>query len=548
MGNICPWCCKDSDDSQANNNYGDGGTARNSQRSLASSEVNDRTPLLGQSGSHNSYNLPVSSVPFNNTPINTEPLSFLTTVDPLPPPPILNDNHTDSRTAKLPSNETAESSMATIVERMLPDLIDVGGWGATTHQSNTNIQQLNAQNDHLKQLLSKSLQSTRTSILPDAGASNLSSLLSNRPISADICHFVAHTASELSRLLIDEIKIVHKEDLSTSNIEKDDSTHTSDRSTVTTDDEFFDELMDVPPEFEDCLIPDKCQNEITALEHLTKCLNRRFNAYPVVCMGTLENAVKEAFGSTDINKRCPLLIYVNNDKSIYTNLFCKQLLCNDKIIEYLMSNYVLWAWDVTYESNGQKLNEMCKTIFAPWTTDKRFDTNALDNYPLLLAINRDTDGNYVFNRLIEGSDKKLSTTEFLDCLTEFKDKFISNEQQLEKAKEDAKQRRLFDLLCSRDIHRQAKHSKGRDFLRSMSMLPHMGHDNISSRRAAQFTRLLSGDVNMHQNPDEFFSGNFPNREDIINAFEQFQMVAEDADDEEDDDRTPTVERPSVKFP
>jgi hypothetical protein len=103
--------------------------------------------------------------------------------------------------------------MAIIVDRMLPDLIDVGGWGASTHQTNSNIQNLNGQNDHLRQILTKSFQSTHVSSLPDAGTSNLSSLLSNRPISSDICHYVAHTASELSRLLIDEIKIVHKEDL-----------------------------------------------------------------------------------------------------------------------------------------------------------------------------------------------------------------------------------------------------------------------------------------------------------------------------------------------
>lgn len=102
--------------------------------------------------------------------------------------------------------------MAIIVERMLPDLIDVGGWGGA-HQANMNAQHANGQNDHLRQILCKSLQSNRTSALPDAGTANLSSLLSSRPISSDMCHFVAHTANELSRLLIDEIKIVHKEDL-----------------------------------------------------------------------------------------------------------------------------------------------------------------------------------------------------------------------------------------------------------------------------------------------------------------------------------------------
>jgi hypothetical protein len=115
--------------------------------------------------------------------------------------------------AKVPSHETADSSMANIVERMLPDLIDVGGWGTGAHPTNSSAQNFNPQNDRLKQILTKSLQSPRASFLPDAGTANLSSLLSSRPISSDVCHFVAHTASELSRFLIDEIKIVHKEDL-----------------------------------------------------------------------------------------------------------------------------------------------------------------------------------------------------------------------------------------------------------------------------------------------------------------------------------------------
>ncbi|CAF1084520.1 unnamed protein product [Rotaria sordida] len=211
MGNICPWCCRNEEDSQSNDNLGDNSTLSNSQRTLASSDVNDRTPLLSKSGSHNQYHHPVTPALLGSS-TNIEPSSLLTTIVPPPPPPLLNDSHPET-TTRFSSNETAESSMAIIVERMLPDLIDVGGWGGGTHQTNINTQNSNAQNDHLKQILCKSLQSTRVSMLPDAGTSNLSSLLSSRPISSDLCHFVAHTANELSRLLIDEIKIVHKEEL-----------------------------------------------------------------------------------------------------------------------------------------------------------------------------------------------------------------------------------------------------------------------------------------------------------------------------------------------
>jgi hypothetical protein len=101
--------------------------------------------------------------------------------------------------------------MAFIVEGMLSKLIDVGG--SNIPQTNLNPTGFNNQNDNLKHLLNKTLISPTVSSLPDAGVNNLPSLLSGRPISSDICHFVAHTAGELSHLLIDEIKIVHKEDL-----------------------------------------------------------------------------------------------------------------------------------------------------------------------------------------------------------------------------------------------------------------------------------------------------------------------------------------------
>ena len=50
------------------------------------------------------------------------------------------------------------------------------------------------------------------------------------------------------------------------------------------------------------IVPDQCKNEIEGLEHLVKCLNHRFNGYPVVFMGTLKDAVKEAFNQKDIGE------------------------------------------------------------------------------------------------------------------------------------------------------------------------------------------------------------------------------------------------------
>ncbi|CAF0823791.1 unnamed protein product [Rotaria sp. Silwood1] len=547
MGNICPWCCRNSEDSQSNDNLGGDSILSNSQRSVISSDVNDRTPLLTKSGSHNQYHQPVIPALLSSS-THIEPSSLLTTIVPPLPPPLLNDNQTDT-TTKFSSNDTAESSMAIIVERMLPDLIDVGGWGGGTHQTNINTQNSNAHNDHLRQILCKSLQSPRVSVLPDAGTSNLSSLLSSRPISSDLCHFVAHTANELSRLLIDEIKIVHKEELVySSDAEKSDAIRASDKSNVTTDDEFYNELMDAPPEFEDHLIPDQCKDELAGIEHLVKCLDYRFHAYPVVFMGSLRQALIEALSPKDINERRPFLIYVNNDKSVYTNLFCKQILCNEKVIDYLLNNYVLWAWDITFKSNEQKLNDVCSAIFRPWTNEKQFNASLIDQFPLLIGVCRETDGEYLFCRLIEGSNKKFSVDEFLSCLTQFKDKFYSSEQRYEKAKEEAKQQTLQNLFQSRHIHHRSKHSHDREYLRSVSMFSHDNNKENPYARHSKYSRLLSGDIDMKFDPHEMFSSHPPTREDMMRALDRLHMDSDDDADDEDDEPTPTVERPAPKFP
>jgi hypothetical protein len=154
--------------------------------------------LIDKSGNHN--HVPVI--------LHSQSNGEVSTLLPLPPPPLINDTKTE-----ISRNETADTKMAFIVDSMVSKLIDVASGGTGIHQTNSNTYGSSTQNESLKQLLNKSLSSTKLSSLPDAGLNNLPLLLSGRPISSDICHFVAHTAGELSHLLIDEIKIIHKEEL-----------------------------------------------------------------------------------------------------------------------------------------------------------------------------------------------------------------------------------------------------------------------------------------------------------------------------------------------
>ncbi len=104
-----------------------------------------------------------------------------------------------------------------------------------------------------------------------------------------------------------------------------------------------------------------------------------------------------------------------------------------------------------------------------------------------------------------------------------------------------------NLFQARDVHHRSKHHHGRDFLRSVSMLPHGTYDQTSQSRPTQFSRLLSEDISVRQYPHEYLSHQPLTREEIMHAIERFHIDSDDADDEEDEP-TPTVDRPAPKFP
>ncbi|UJR21465.1 hypothetical protein I4U23_024550 [Adineta vaga] len=323
-----------------------------------------------------------------------------------------------------------------------------------------------------------------------------------------------------------------------SDIEQDDIDSDDNKSNDITDDEFYNELMDAPPEHEDHLIPDGCKDEIVGIEHLKSCLNRRYNSCPIVFIGSLSDALKGAFDLNDIKERRPLMIYVNNDNSLYSNLFCRQLLCNDKIIDYLLMNYVLWAWDVTFESNGQMLNEMYKKAFTQITIEQQIGTESAEHYPLLLVVYRSNTGNYLFDRIIVGSTKQPVVDEFLCRLIEAKDKFDNGEEayaRLKKIQEemDAKQN-PYDMYSATP---KGRYDHDHHFQRSTRLMPLM-----------EFDRHLPHGFRHSQHGDNSLFSNIG--DNLSNTFRQLNTNPDDSDTDDDDDddgQTPTVNRPPPRF-
>ncbi|CAF2677035.1 unnamed protein product [Rotaria sp. Silwood2] len=110
--------------------------------------------------------------------------------------------------------------------------------------------------------------------------------------------------------------------------------------------------MDYDREFSNSTpFPPKCENEIVGIDSLTKCFEQRYDACPVFFRGSLRDACQAAFNPIVIQERRPVLVYIHNDESLLSNIFCKTIFCSTTIIDYLLENYIVWPWDITFQSN-----------------------------------------------------------------------------------------------------------------------------------------------------------------------------------------------------
>jgi hypothetical protein len=172
---------------------------------------------------------------------------------------------------------------------------------------------------------------------------------------------------------------------------------------------------------------------------------------------------------------------------------------------------------------------MFKAAFAQWNTDQQIGTKSIEQYPVLIGVSRDINGDYLFTYLIHGSDKRPDVDEFLARLIQFKDQFDDNEADFER---QSKHNPMNNLFRKHDFPHQSKYHNDYDFSQSTLM-------NFD-RNSPQYSGFLS--ANNHE-----FSLN--NRIILSNTFRQLNINPNDGDDEDDDDdQTPTVDHPSLKFP
>ncbi|KAK5931288.1 hypothetical protein CgunFtcFv8_027449 [Champsocephalus gunnari] len=149
------------------------------------------------------------------------------------------------------------------------------------------------------------------------------------------------------------------------------------------------------------MMPENSENEADALLHFSAEFSSRYGeTHPMFFIGTLEAASQEAFYGKARDRKL-LAIYLHNDDSVLSNVFCSQMMCADSIVAYLSQNFITWAWDVTKEANKARLLTMCTRHFGSVVT-QTIRTYKTDQFPLLLIVMGKRTSNEVLN-VIQGN-------------------------------------------------------------------------------------------------------------------------------------------------
>ncbi|XP_043645674.1 FAS-associated factor 1 isoform X2 [Drosophila teissieri] len=99
------------------------------------------------------------------------------------------------------------------------------------------------------------------------------------------------------------------------------------------------------------LIPNNTDDETSGSTQFVENYKARYGEpCPEFFVGSLESA-KQLACLRPAKERKLLAIYLHHGKSILINVFCDQLMRHDSIIQTFKEKFVLFGWDMTYESN-----------------------------------------------------------------------------------------------------------------------------------------------------------------------------------------------------
>lgn len=188
------------------------------------------------------------------------------------------------------------------------------------------------------------------------------------------------------------------------------------------------------------LIPDNIEDETAGVLHFNDGFSNRFGVtHPEFFPGTLEEAIKEAC-LKPAKERKLLAVYLHHDNSVLSNVFCTELLCFESVLQFLHSHFVVWGWDLTFESNKVKfLSSVGRNLGSmAAVTVRNIDVERL---PALIIIMRMRSNTEIFT-VVNGN---IGVNELLTSLIQAVDVFTEQQRQEVKEEEERTVREMIKI-------------------------------------------------------------------------------------------------------
>lgn len=186
------------------------------------------------------------------------------------------------------------------------------------------------------------------------------------------------------------------------------------------DDIFIDNIQSTRIQY---LMPSNVEDETVGTLHFAEEFEKRYGPnHPQFYTGTLEEAIQEACGKPPKDRKL-LAVYLHHDNSVLAHVFCTQLLGFETVLQHLSTNFVIWGWDFTHESNKLKFWTSINQALGP-TAARTVRNIDVDTMPVLMIIMRTRSNTEIF-RIVFGN---VGVSELLTNLIHAVDIFQEHRQ------------------------------------------------------------------------------------------------------------------------
>ncbi|CAH0551359.1 unnamed protein product [Brassicogethes aeneus] len=166
-------------------------------------------------------------------------------------------------------------------------------------------------------------------------------------------------------------------------LDSDDDEFEDASESFTVDDDYF--VDNVTSKRTEPLIPEDVEDEIVGSITFTEQFTARYgHIHPAFYQGTLDDAMKEACNKPAKDRKI-LAIYLHHDASVLTNVFCTQLLGFESVMQIIEKNFILWGWDITFETNRTKLQTSVTNVLGA-TAAMSLRNIAVDKLPAVVLL------------------------------------------------------------------------------------------------------------------------------------------------------------------